>query len=295
VARKRALALGSVVVLAVAAWIMTAPERLPDDALAGIAPDLARGEWVFYAGGCASCHSAPGATGEAKLTLAGGRTFASPFGTFVAPNISSDPEAGIGAWSALDLANALIHGTGPQGQHYYPAFPYTAYAKMTLEDAVSLHAFVGSLPAVEAAAPPHDVPFPFNIRRSLGGWKLLFIKPGWVVTGELTEQQARGRYLVEALGHCAECHTPRNLLGGLERQAWLSGAPNPSGKGRIPAISPGKLDWSEADIAEYLRSGLTPEYDSAGGEMVEVIENTSKLSAEDRDAIAAYLKIAVPG
>ncbi len=223
--------------------------------------------------------------------LAGGRRFKTDFGTFVAPNISSDPDVGIGAWSAEGLANALVHGTGPNGQHYYPAFPYTSYANMTMEDIVSLHAFLNTLPAVVTESEAHDVGFPFNIRRSLGGWKLLFMEPGWVVDGELTDQQLRGRYLVEALGHCTECHTPRNKLGGLKRDLWLTGAPNPSGKGRIPGLTAAQLDWSETDIAEYLRSGFTPDYDSAGGEMVEVIENTSQLSDDDRLAIAAYLKV----
>ncbi len=271
--------------------VLTRPQRVDQAQLAGLTPDLERGEAVFYAAGCASCHSAPNA--EDKLALAGGHRFATEFGTFIAPNISSDPDAGIGAWSAQDLANALIHGTGPNGQHYYPAFPYTSYANMTMADIVSLHAFLGTLPAVAAKADPHEVGFPFNIRRGLGGWKLLHLQPGWVVDGDLTDQQLRGRYLVEALGHCAECHTPRNALGGLKRNLWLTGAPNPSGQGRIPGLTPEQLDWSEADIAEYLKSGFTPDYDSAGGEMAEVIENTSRLSDEDRLAIAAYLK-AVP-
>ena len=281
---------------AIAGWIVTAPKSLPAAAFANVTPDIQRGEWVFYAGGCASCHSAPDTAGDAKLELAGGRRFQTDFGTFIAPNISSDPEAGIGAWSAQELANAVIHGTGPRGQHYYPAFPYASYIRMTPEDAVSLHAFMQTLPAVSTPSQPHEVGFPFNIRRSLGGWKLLFQTSDWVVDGDLTEEQEQGRYLVEALGHCGECHTPRNALGGLNRQAWLSGAPNPSGKGKIPALSPDKLDWSQGDIAEYLRSGFTPDYDTAGGEMADVIENTSKLSDADRAAIAAYLQIVpVPG
>ncbi|MDP5219020.1 cytochrome c [Ruegeria sp. 2205SS24-7] len=261
--------------------------------LIGVTPDLARGEVVFHAAGCASCHSAPDAVGEDKFILAGGRRFETDFGTFIAPNISRDPDSGIGSWSALDLANALIHGTGPQGQHYFPAFPYTSYANMTTEDIVSLHAFLSTLPAVGTESKAHEVGFPFNVRRGLGGWKLLFMTPGWVVEGDLNDQQIRGRYLVEALGHCGECHTPRNGLGGLKRDLWLAGAPNPSGKGRIPGLTPDQLDWSEADIAEYLKSGFTPDYDSAGGEMAEVIENTSLLTDGDRLAIAAYLK-AVP-
>ncbi|AXT28951.1 diacylglycerol kinase (plasmid) [Ruegeria sp. AD91A] len=273
--------------------VLIRPKRVDQTLLDGVTPDHERGEVVFYAAGCASCHSAPSAAGEELLELAGGRRFETEFGTFIAPNISSDPVAGIGSWSALDLANALFHGTGPEGQHYFPAFPYTSYSNMTAEDVASLHAFLATLPAVATESFPHEVGFPFNIRRGLGGWKLLYLEPGWVVEGDLTDQQIQGRYLVEALGHCAECHTPRNGLGGLKRDLWLAGAPNPGGKGRIPGLTADQLDWSEADIAEYLKSGFTPDYDSAGGEMVEVIENTSRLSDNERFAIAAYLK-AVP-
>nr|WP_245223187.1 MULTISPECIES: cytochrome c [unclassified Ruegeria] len=276
-----------------AGLVLTRPQRMDRSQLDGLNPDLARGEIVFHAAGCASCHSAPDAVGEEKLMLSGGRRFETEFGTFIAPNISSHPEVGIGFWSALDLANALIHGTGAEGQHYFPAFPYTSYTNMSADDIVSLQAFLSTLPPATTASVPHEVHFPFNIRRGLGGWKLLFMSPGWVVQGDLTNQQRQGRYLVEALGHCAECHTPRNGLGGLKRDLWLTGAPNPNGKGRIPGLTSDQLDWSEADIAEYLKSGFTPDYDSAGGEMVEVIENTSRLTDEDRLAIAAYLK-AVP-
>ncbi|WP_256367950.1 cytochrome c [Ruegeria sp. HKCCC2112] len=276
-----------------AGLVLTRPQRMDRSQLDGLNPDLARGEIVFHAAGCASCHSAPDAVGEEKLMLSGGRQFETEFGTFIAPNISSHPQVGIGSWSAMDLANALIHGTGAEGQHYFPAFPYTSYANMSADDIVSLHAFLSTLPPATTASVPHEVHFPFNIRRGLGGWKLLFMSPGWVVEGDLTNQQRQGRYLVEALGHCAECHTPRNGLGGLKRDLWLTGAPNPNGKGRIPGLTSDQLDWSEADIAEYLKSGFTPDYDSAGGEMVDVIENTSRLTDEDRLAIAAYLK-AVP-
>ena len=271
-------------------WYLSGPEFLSDSALSEIEPDLQRGEWVFYASGCASCHSAPDATGSEKLTLAGGRRFETQFGTFIAPNISSDPDFGIGSWTTEEFANAVIFGTSPNSQHYYPAFPYSSYSNMTPEDVVSLHAFVKTLPSSPEPSVAHEIGFPFNIRRTLGAWKLLFVNTDWVVKADLSEQQQHGRYLVEALGHCGECHTPRNALGGLDYGAWLSGAPNPSGKGRIPAISSDKLDWSEADIAEYLRSGFTPDYDSAGGEMAEVIENTSRLGDDDRAAIAAYLK-----
>ena len=279
------------VVAAGIGWFVTAPSALPNDAFDGVSGDPARGETVFTAAGCASCHMAPGAEDEAKLVLAGGQRFPSPFGTFLAPNISMDPEHGIGDWTARDLGNALLHGTSPDGQHYFPAFPYTSYAKMADRDIADLWAYMQTLPASDTPSQPHEVGFPFNIRRSLGGWKTLFLKSDWVMQGDdLGPELTRGRYLVEALGHCAECHTPRNALGGLDLNRWMAGAPDPSGKGTIPALTPDKLTWSATDIAYYLETGFTPEFDSAGGHMAHVVSNTAKLSAEDRTAIAAYVK-----
>jgi len=140
---------------------------------------------------------------------------------------------------------------------------------------------------------PHELGFPFSIRRGLGLWKRINLRPDWVLQDVATPELERGRYLVEALGHCAECHTPRNAIGGLDISQWMQGAPNPSGQGTIPAISPDNLDWAAADIAYYLETGLTPDFDSAGGQMVKVIEGTAKLSPDDRQAIAAYLKTPV--
>jgi len=184
-------------------------------------------------------------------------------------------------------------GVSREGAHYYPAFPFTSYIKAAPQDIVDLHAFLATLPASDVASKPHDVGFPFNVRRLLGGWKMLFLSDEWMLVNAPTDRLERGRYLVEALGHCGECHTPRNELGGWDRSRWLGGAPNPSGKGNIPNITPGGLDWSEGDIAEYLKSGFTPEFDVAGGEMAEVVQNTAHLTDDDRAAIAAYLK-AVP-
>lgn len=271
-------------------WFLTAPKTVPPAAIEGLSGDVTRGETVFYAAGCASCHAAPGASGEAKLILAGGQTFPSPFGTFVAPNISPS-EAGIGGWSTLDLVNAVRNGVSPDGAHYFPAFPYTSYERADVQDLVDLKAFLDTLPPDATPSQPHQVGFPFNIRRSLGGWKMLYAGKGWQITGNLSPQETRGRYLVEALGHCAECHTPRDPLGGLDRARWLGGAPNPTGQGTIPNITPGKLDWSEGDIAYYLETGFTPSFDSVGGHMAAVVENTARLSPEDRAAIAAYLKL----
>ena len=268
-------------------WL-TAPSRVAADRLEGLTGDAEAGEAVFTAAGCASCHHAPDS--DDKLLLAGGQAFPSDFGTFHAPNISPDPDHGIGDWRFEDFANALLRGVSPEGRHYYPAFPYAAYTHMREQDIADLWAYMQTLPPSQAESQPHEVAFPFNIRRAVGGWKVLFFDPSWVIEDVDTPELERGRYLVEALAHCGECHTPRNALGGLDRDAWLSGAANPSGDGRIPGLTPDRLDWSAGDIAYYLETGFTPDFDSAGGHMVEVIENFAKLPAEDRQAVAAYVK-----
>lgn len=288
--RKRGLLLAVVAGLALLGWILTAPQPLSDEDIAGLVGDAEAGALTFAAAGCASCHTAPDAADDGPPVLAGGKRFPSDFGTFIAPNISPDPTHGIGNWSDLDLHNAIRRGVSPSGAHYYPAFPYTTYVNATAQDVADLIAHLRTLPADATPSQPHEVSFPFNIRRSLGGWKLLFMAEGWTITGDLPADQARGRYLVEALGHCAECHTPRNALGGLDRNNWMRGAANPSGEGRIPSIHPDDLEWSAQDTAIYLNSGFTPDFDTAGGEMVDVIKNTSQLTDADRGAIAAYIK-----
>lgn len=270
-------------------WVLTRPGHVDSTAYDGLTGDAERGKWVFDAGGCASCHSAPGASGEEKLTLAGGKSFASDFGTFLAPNISPDPQAGIGAWSLLDLANAMQRGVSPEGRHYYPAFPYTAYIHAAPQDIADLWAYLQTLPPSDSPSQPHQVGFPFSISRGVGLWKMLYLADDFTLASP-DEEVLRGRILVEALGHCAECHTPRNALGGLEKDLWLTGAQLAGGAGRAPGLTPDHLDWSEEEIAEYLSSGFTPDFDSAGGEMTDVVENTAKLSQADRLAIAAYLK-----
>ncbi|QMU57531.1 MAG: c-type cytochrome [Boseongicola sp.] len=276
------IVIGLVVALA-GLWI-TRPERVDAAVLASLDGDTERGEVVYWAAGCASCHTAPDS--DDKLALAGGQKFATDFGTFLAPNISPDPANGIGNWTVADFASAVTRGTSPDGKHYYPAFPYTSYGRMTDQDVVDLWAFMKALPAQSTPNKPHEVGFPFNIRLSLGGWKLLFFDRQADLS---TSDNERGQYLVEVLGHCAECHTPRNILGGWDRSQWLAGAPNPSGRGRIPGLRPGQLDWALDDLEFYLDTGLTPDFDSAGGEMVSVIENLARLSTEDRLAIAQYI------
>ena len=275
-------------------WFLTAPQRLSTEASAERPGDPAKGALVFAAAGCASCHAAEGATEEARLILSGGRAFPSDFGTFHAPNISPDPVAGIGAWSYADFANAVQAGVSPGGAHYYPAFPFTAYAKADPQDIADLWAYMGTLPADATPSKPHDVGFPFSIRRAVGGWKLLYGGADWALAGDLSPEATRGRYLAEALGHCGECHTPRNALGGLDRARWLAGAPNPSGQGRIPNITPAALTWSDSEIAGYLKTGFTPEFDVAGGHMAEVVTNLGQLPDSDIAAIVAYLRAVPP-
>ncbi|MEI4486502.1 cytochrome c [Frigidibacter sp. MR17.14] len=276
-------------------WI-TRPARVDPADYAALTGDPERGRAVFDAAGCASCHLPAGtpegaaAEGGDAPVLAGGQRFASDFGTFVAPNITPDPEAGIGHWSLADLASALTRGTDRAGRHLYPALPYASYVHATPQDIADLYEYLMTLPPDPTPNQPSEVRFPFSIRAGLGVWKMLNLKDSWAVPGDLPPEAARGRYLAEALGHCAECHTPRDALGGLDRDRWLSGVPGPDGRGGVPNITPGALDWSEAEIAEYLSSGFTPDYDSAGGEMAKVVSNFAKLPEADRLAVAAYLK-----
>lgn len=213
----------------------------------------------------------------------------SDFGTFYAPNISWGP-AGIGGWTLPEFARALRDGVSPAGRHYYPAFPYTSYVRMTDGDVADLFAYMTTLPADPTPSLDHEIGFPFNITRGIGLWKALNLTSEPVMTGDLSAELMRGRYLVEGLSHCAECHTSRDAIGGLDKSKWLAGAPNPSGIGRIPDITPATLEWSEGDLVAYFTSGFTPEYDSVGGTMAPVVTNLALLPESDRRAIALYLK-----
>lgn len=282
------------IVALVALWWFSRPNPLSESQMAGLTGGPLRGEMVFHATGCASCHMAEGAKGADQRVLKGGQRFVTQFGTFVAPNISNDPVHGIGAWTTTELASALMRGVGRGGEHLYPALPYASYNKMTLQDVADLRAFLATLPADPTPSQPHELGFPFNIRASLGVWKLLNVSTAWAIADPLTPQETRGRYLVEAQAHCGECHTPRNLMGGMERGRWLAGAPNPDGKGRTPNITPGKLTWTPDEIIEYLTSGFTPEFDSVGGHMAHVVDNMARLPEADRRSIAAYLQKVPP-
>jgi mono/diheme cytochrome c family protein len=271
-------------------WWLTIPAIVPAAALSAYTPDLANGQATFNAGGCSSCHAVPAQPDRTRL--GGGLAIPSPFGTFYAPNISPDPTDGIGRWSEADFVTAVVKGTSPAGTHYFPAFPYTSYQHAKLQDLRDLFAYLKTLPPVSGRAPDHQLPFPFNIRRNVGIWKLLFLdgKP-FTPDGARSAQWNRGAYLINSFGHCAECHSPRNFLGGIIAGQRFAGGPNPEGEGWVPNITQkGLAEWSEKDIAYFLETGQTPDGDSIGGSMGRVIKNTSQLSADDRTAIAVYLK-----
>ncbi|MCK1321733.1 MULTISPECIES: cytochrome c [unclassified Bradyrhizobium] len=275
-------------------WWLSAPVGAAAGTAPARVPDLANGQVMFNAGGCASCHAVPDQPD--RLRLGGGVAIKSPFGTFYAPNISSDPTDGIGKWSEAEFVNAVMHGVSPDGQHYFPAFPYTSYQHARREDVLDLFAYLKTLPAVAGKVRDHDVPFPFNIRRNVGIWKFLFLddKP-FVPDSAKSPQWNRGAYLVDSFGHCAECHSPRNALGGITAAQRFAGGPNPEGEGWVPNITQKGLgEWSAKDIAYFLKTGELPDGDSVGGAMTRVIKNTSQLPDDDLAAMADYLKSLPP-
>ena len=281
------LAAGAVTLAAF--WVLSAP-AVPHIALASHNPDLANGRTMFLIGGCSSCHAVP--KQDDATRLGGGLALPTAFGTFHVPNISSDTKDGIGRWSEAQFIAAMRYGISPAGQHLYPAFPYTSYHAMRTEDLRDLFAYLKTLPAISGAAPGHALKFPFNVRRTVGLWKLLFLDDApFKPDAAQSPQWNRGAYLVNAPGHCAECHSPRNLLGAMVASRRFTGGQSPTGQGGVPDITQGKLhDWKAEDFVEVLDSGMTPDSDRVGDAMVEVVANTRQLSAADREAIAVYLK-----
>ncbi len=245
-------------------WWLTATPILLAVTAPAYTPNPANGQTAFNAGGCSSCHAVPAQPD--RLRLGGGLAIPSPFGTFYAPNISPDPVDGIGRWSEADFVGAVTRGISPTGFHYFPAFPYASYQHAKVDDVRDLFAYLKTLSPVSGKVRDHDVPFPFNVRRNIGIWKLIFMdgKP-LMPDAAHSPQWNRGAYLVNSLGHCAECITQKGLT-----------------------------EWSAKDIAYFLETGQTPDGDTAGGAMVRVIKNTSQLTPEDRAAIAEYVKSLPP-
>lgn len=286
-----ALALGVPIALG-----LSAPQTVSNTTLGPHLPNLENGRRIFFAGGCASCHATPGQ--DEPTLLGGGRELQTEFGTFRAPNISSHMTDGIGNWSEAQFASAMLKGTSPDGRHYYPAFPYTSYQRMRMVDVRDLFAFLKSLPAVDGRPAGHALSFPFNVRAGIGFWKRLYLD-GRSFQPDRTRSETwnRGAYLVEGPGHCAECHSARDFLGGVIASRRYAGGPNPAGEGTIPNISQHEdalANWSEDDFARLLEYGETPGGDAVSGDMRLVVKNTSQLPAEDRAAMAQYLKSLPP-
>ncbi len=273
-------------------YALTIPSLAVTSPLPARTPDLANGETMFNVGGCASCHATP--KQDDTRRLGGGLALATPFGTFKVPNISSDPKRGLGAWTEEAFANAMLRGVGRKGEHLYPSFPYTSYQRMALNDVRDLFAFLKTLPAETTPSEPHQLPFPFNVRRGLGLWKLLYLDgKAFVADPAKSAELNRGAYLIEGPGHCGECHSPRSFLGGIVAARRFAGGPDAEGKGWVPNITPhadGLAKWSARDIAYLLESGFNPGSDSVGSTMADVVINTGKLTPADRAAMAAYLK-----
>jgi mono/diheme cytochrome c family protein len=252
-----------------AAIFLAAVDALAQDEL------VERGQYLVYAGGCVSCHTEDV---DDAVPLAGGRAMESPFGTFYSPNITPDTGTGIGSWSDDDFVDAFWEGVSPQGEHYFPAFPYTAYTGVSREDLLAMKAYLFSLEPVQKESKEHELAWYMSTRLAAGAWKELnFDGARFVPDAAQDEQWNRGAYLVRHLGHCGECHTPRSNLGVLQADQEMAGSE------------------STSDIEYYLDIGMLPDGDFSGGSMSEVIEdNTSKLSREDRLAIAAYIKSVPP-
>jgi len=273
-----------------AAFVFSIGFSLP--ALSAPSPALQQGEYLVRIAGCISCHTDEKNHGS---PLAGGRALRTPFGIFYTPNITPDPETGIGRWSEADFRRALHEGLSPSGLHYYPAFPYTAYTQLRAEDVNAMWRYLQSRKAVHQLNKPHELPWYLRVRAIIGAWKAMYFRPGYFTpqTDQSTEWN-RGAYLVRAAAHCGECHTPRNWLGGLKASHELSGNPEGVDGAQVPNITvdeeTGIGEWTKNDLVTYLENGMTPDGDFAGDAMAEVIDNsTSHMTATDRRAIAQYI------
>jgi mono/diheme cytochrome c family protein len=277
--KSRRLVVVAVVVLGLLYWVFRLP-AVGNPLLPGDAESIARGAYVYNAAGCASCHQEEGAAGPT-----GGHQLESPFGgSFNVPNITPDAATGIGGWTGRDFLRAVKHGRSPRGGFYYPAFPYRSYQGMTDQDVLDVGAYLMSLPAISHEVADHDLP----------GWQFSWMMAGWGILANFMEgtppaipddpQIQRGAYLARALGHCVECHTPRNSLGMMQRAQEFKG----SEIVRADISPEGLSSWTPDDFLGLLQIGMTASFDYVGGEMAKVVEHTSKLSEEDQKAYTAF-------
>jgi len=264
--------------------------------LAGVAVaqgDAKRGEYLAAAAGCIGCHTE---TRQGAVPFAGGRALQTPFGTFYGPNITPDPQAGIGRWTPADFVRAMREGRRPDGAHYFPAFPYPSFTRISDADLGDLWAYLGTLKPSAQPSRPHELGFFFRWRFLIAIWKWLFFAPGpFQPDAGKSAAVNRGAYLVQALGHCGECHTPRNFLGAPKKDRALAGAKLGEGTS-APNLTPTRLKrYDDGELKDILKSGLFPDGDVLGDTMSEVVRNTtSKLTAPDLDALIAYLRSLAP-
>jgi len=275
--------------LALTAWCF-----LSTGAKAG---DVERGHYLFDAAGCLACHTD---SKNGGLPLAGGRALSTPFGVYYSPNITADRQYGIGTWTEAQFLAALRHGRSPAGAAYFPVFPYTTFTAMSDRDIGDLYAYILSLPAVHKPNRDHETGLIFGNRLLAAVWQMLFFKPG-PMAADPTKSASwnRGAYLVEALGHCGECHTPRGRLGNLEKGYNMAGTRQQPGGALIPNITSDRQTgigkWSDDDLKDLFTIGLLPDGDFADGGMAEVITNTtSKWTGDDLAAVIEYLRSLPP-
>ncbi|MAS05196.1 MAG: cytochrome C [Ahrensia sp.] len=259
--------------------------------LSGLEGDAARGAYLARMSGCIACHTD---SEDGGAPLAGGVQLETGFGTFHSPNLTTDYERGIGAWTPEMFAKAVRQGVSPEGEPYYPAFPYPFYSRFSDQDIADLWAAFRTVPAVETASEPQDLRFPYSFRPALKAWRALFLDLGPLEPmPERSEAWNRGRYIVRGPAHCGACHTPRNLLGARQAELALHGAKDLPDGGKSPPITADRLKaqgWTVKNLAYALRSGITPEGDAFGGSMGEVVrDGTAFLSDADLRAIALYL------
>ncbi|GGF22850.1 diacylglycerol kinase [Aliidongia dinghuensis] len=259
------------------------------------AESVARGAYLFVAADCGSCHTD---SKNGGAPLGGGRAIKTAFGTFYTPNISPDRDHGIGTWTDSQFIRAFRKGVSPDGRDYYPAFPYTSFTGMTDRDLLDLKAYLFSQPPVPTADRPHDLRFPYSVRWALMPWKILYFREGpFLGDASRSMEWNRGAYLVKAVTHCGECHSPRNALGAIDKARRFAGVWNGPDGLNAPNITPhpdGLGKWSTSDIEALLKDGITPNGDFVGSGMREVVSNTAKLSDADRHAIAVFLRALPP-
>lgn len=274
---RQTLKAGALILLS-GAWIASASAQ----------GDAKRGEYLAKAGGCLGCHTEDK---QDAVPYTGGRALKTPFGTFYGPNITPHQQAGIGSWTEADFMRAMRHGRRPDGANYFPAFPYPSFTNISDIDLRDLWAYLRTLPASSRPSREHDLSFFFGWRSLVTIWKWFFFTPGPIVSIQgAPDIVNRGAYLVRALGHCGECHTPRNVVGGPKRGRFLAGGKD------VPNLTPtGLKKWSDGELKEFLLTGNTPDGDAAAETMDEVIRNTtSQLTPQDLAALIAYLRSLPP-